>query len=112
MQQTEKKKNAFPSWEFGLCHSLLYVTTFLNKIIPTKFLCSLRSSFHRAIYDSSKFCLVLSLFVATEIIAHAKQWSILFRRCVDGSKLLIGLLCSFHLTSAYYAWFHQCNLNH
>ena len=59
IQQTEKeKKNALRSWEFALCHKLLYVTLFLNKTSLSKSFCLLRSGFQRAMYDASKFVLV------------------------------------------------------
>ena len=63
-------------------------------------LCSLRSGFHKAIYAASKFFLVLALFGAFEITVHVKQQLMLLRRCFDGSELLVGLLCSFHITSS------------
>ena len=31
---------------------------------------------------------------------HIKQWLMLLPKCFYGSELLVGLLCSFHLTSA------------
>ena len=42
----------------------------------------------------------LTIFEAFEIKVLVKQWAILIRRCFDISELLVGLLCSFHLTSA------------
>ena len=51
-------------------------------------------------YDASKFSLALALYRTLEMTAHVKQWLMLFRRCFDGSEILVGLLCSFHLTSA------------
>ena len=60
-----------------------YVTQFLNKTSFSKF---------------SMFILALALFEAFEILVCVKQWSILWRRCFDGSELSVGLLCSFHLT--------------
>ena len=99
-EQTEKRKNALPCWELALCHYLFYVTPFLNKTSLSKSFCSLRSGFQRAIYDASKFFLVLAFFGAFEMTAHVKQWLMLLQRSFDGSELLVGLLCSFHLTSA------------
>ena len=31
---------------------------------------------------------------------HVKRWSMLLRKCFDGSELLVGLTRSFHLTFA------------
>ena len=100
MQQTEKKENAFPSREFVLRHYLLYVTPILNKTSLSKSFCLLRSGFHKAIYDVFMFFVVLAFSGAFEITIHVKQWSILLRNCFDDSELLVGLLCSFHLTYA------------
>ena len=101
IRQTEKKKkDAFSSWEFALCHQLFFVTPFLNKSNPSKSFCSLRLGFQRAIYDVSKFFLVLAFFGDFEMITHVKQRLMLFRKCFDGSELLVGLFCSFHVTSA------------
>ena len=55
------------------CLLLLYVTPSLNKTNLSKPLCLLRSSFHRAIFDSSTFLLVLALLRAFEIINQLKQ---------------------------------------
>ena len=71
MQQTEKKKKC-TSWEFALCRQLLYVTPFLNKTSLSKSFCSLRLGFQRAIYDASKFFLVLAFFGAFEMTAQVK----------------------------------------
>ena len=93
-----KRRKMHSSMEFALC--IHYVTPFLNKTTLSKSFCSLRSGFQRAIYDASKFSLVLAFYRAFETIAHVKQWLMLFRRCFDDSEILVGLLCSFHLTSA------------
>ena len=53
----------------------------------------------RAIYDASKFVLVLAFFGAFELTAHIKQWLMLLQKGFDGSAFFVGLLCSFHLTS-------------
>ena len=79
---------------------MLYVTPFLDKTDLSKSFCLLRLGFQRAIYDASKFLQVLAFFGAFETTAHAKQWLMLLQRCFHGSQLLVGLLCSFHLTSA------------
>ena len=71
-----------------------------NNISLSESFCSLRSGFHRAIYDASTFFLLLVFFGAFETIVHVRQWPILFRRCFNSSKLLVELLWSFHLTSA------------
>ena len=39
-------------------------------------------------------------FGAFEMTAYVKQWLTLRRRYFDGSELLVGLLCSFHLDFA------------
>ena len=72
IQQTEKKKNTLPFWEFALCHELHYVTTILNKTSLSKSFWLLKSGFQRAIYDASKFFLVLPFFGAFETTAHVK----------------------------------------
>ena len=68
----EKRKPALPFWEFALCHSLLYGTQFLNKTSLSKSFCLLRLGFQKAIYDASKFFLVLAFFGAFEMTAHVK----------------------------------------
>ena len=78
MQQSEKKKNAFLPGESALCHKLLYITSFLNKISLSNSFCSLRSGFPRARYNGYKFFLVLVFFEAFETIPPVKQWSVLF----------------------------------
>ena len=75
------------------------MTPFLNKTIVSRSVCSLRSCFQRAIYDASKFFLVLALFGVFKMTAHVKSWLILPPRYFDDSELLVRLLCSFHLTS-------------
>ena len=67
-----KRKYALPSWEFALCRQLLYVILFLNKTSLSKSFCSLRLGFQRAIYDASKFFLVLVFFGAFEMTALVK----------------------------------------
>ena len=76
----------------------LNVTPFLNKTSLSNSFCSLRSGLQRAIYDDSKFFLVLGFFGAFEMTVHVKRWLMLRLMCFDGSELLVGLLCSFHLT--------------
>ena len=46
------------------------MTPFLNKTSLSKPFCSLRSGFQRAIYDDSKFFLVLAFFGAFQMTAH------------------------------------------
>ena len=41
---------------------------------------------------------VLAFFGAFKMTVHVKQ--LLLQRCFDGSELLVGLICSFHLTFA------------
>ena len=43
-----RRKNALPSWEFALCHQLLYVTLFLNKTSLSKSFWSIRLGLQRA----------------------------------------------------------------
>ena len=78
-----KRKNALFSWEFALCRQSLYVTPFLNKASLSKSFYSLRLGFQRAIYDGSKFFLVLPFFGSFEMKANVKQWLMLLRRCFD-----------------------------
>ena len=80
--------------------SIAHVTPFLNKTSISKSFCSLRSGFQRAILDASNFFLVLAIFGVFEITDHVRQWFMLHQNCFYGSELLVGLLCSFHLTSA------------
>ena len=91
--ELKRRKNAFSSREPIWCHSLPYITPFLNKTSLSNSFSLLRSGFHGAIYDASKFLLVLAFFGAFEIIVHVKQWPTLFRRCFNGSGFLVGLLC-------------------
>ena len=79
--------------------SLIALCDTICKTSLSKSLCSLRSGFLRAIYDASKFSLVLAFFGAFEMKPHVKQWLTLRRRYFDDSELLVGLLCSFHLAS-------------
>ena len=51
-------------------------------------------------YNASKFYLVLAFFGVFEMTTQVKQWLMLLRGCLSGSDFLVGLLCSFHLTSA------------
>ena len=83
----KRRKNALCSWEFALCHQLLFVTPFLNKTSLSQSFCLFRSGLQRAINDTSKFFLVLTFFWTFEITAHAKQWFMLHRRCFDGSEV-------------------------
>ena len=76
-----------------------------NKTSFSKSFCSLRSNFQTAIYDTSKFFLVLAFFGAFEMTVHLKHWLMLLQRCFDDSELLVGLLCSFYLTSAFFLYF-------
>ena len=48
-------------------HQFLYVIPFLNKTSLSKCFCLLGSGFQRAIYDASKFFLVLAFFGAFEM---------------------------------------------
>ena len=77
-----------------------YVRPFLNKSSLSKSFCSLRLGFQRTICDAPKLFLVLVFFGTFEMTAHLKLWLMLRQRCFNGSELLVGLLCSFHLTSA------------
>ena len=51
---------------FALRHQYLYVRPSLNKSSLSKFFCLLRLGFQRALYDASKFFLVLAFFGAFE----------------------------------------------
>ena len=76
---------------------MLYVTPFLDKTSLSKSFCSLILGFQTAVYDASKFFLVLAFFRPFEMTAHLKQWLMLLQRCFDGSELLVKLSCSSHL---------------
>ena len=54
---------------------------FLNKASLSKSFGSLRSAFQRAIYDVSKFFLVLAFFGEFEMTPHVIYWLMLLRRC-------------------------------
>ena len=48
------------------------MTPFLNKTSFSKSFCLLRSGFQSAIYDASKFLLVVAIFGAFKMTAHVK----------------------------------------
>ena len=50
---------------------------FLNKASLSRSFCSLRSGFHKAIYDTAEFFLFLTVLGAFGMIAHVNQWSML-----------------------------------
>ena len=75
------------------------MTPFLNKASLLKSFCLLKSGFQRAVYDASKFFLVLAFLGAFEITVHAKRWLMFLKRCFGGSEILVELFCLFHITS-------------
>ena len=90
----------FPFSKFMNLKMNCYVTPFLNKTSLSKSDCSFKSGFNNAIYDASRFFLVLVFFGAFDKIDHVKECSMLFLRCFDGSDFSVGLLCSPHLVNA------------
>ena len=72
IQQTVNKKKC--TFFLGVCimSIITHVTPFLNETSISKSFCSLRSGFQRAIYDATKFFLVVAFFGAFEMTAHVK----------------------------------------
>ena len=86
--ELKRRKNALSSRELIWCHSLPYITPFLNKTSLSNSFSLLRSGFHRAIYDASKFLLVLAFFLSiwnnipcqtvADIVSKVFQWFWIF----------------------------------
>ena len=86
--ELKRRKNTFSSREPIWCHSLPFITPFLNKTSLSNSFSLLRSGFHRAIYDASKFLLVLAFFLSiwnnipcqtvADIVSKVFQWFWIF----------------------------------